>query len=110
MKKYILVFLISFNLNCQNTFEKITFQSANPFSFHDVITDLKNQENQEVFGNLFIPFDSLNPERKYPLILAVAGSLGWKNHHYEYLKMYQDLGFATFELNSFKSRRIESMD
>ncbi len=108
MKKYILVFLISFNLNCQNTFEKITFQSANPFSFHDVITDLKNQENQEVFGNLFIPFDSLNPEKKYPLILGVAGSLGWKNHHYEYLKMYQDLGFATFELNSFKSRRIES--
>ena len=31
-----------------------------------------------------------------------------KNHHYDYLKMYQDLGYATFELNSFKSRNIES--
>ena len=99
---------ISLGLNSQNLVEKITFQSANPFSFHDVITDLENQEKQEVYGNLVIPYDSLNPDKKYPLVLGVAGSLGWKNHHYEYLTMYQNLGFATFELNSFKSRRIES--
>jgi len=108
MKKYFLIFLISLNSNSQNLVEKITFQSANPFSFHDVITDLKNQEKQEVYGKLVIPYDSLNPDKKYPLVLGVAGSLGWKNHHYEYLTMYQDLGFATFELNSFKSRKIES--
>ena len=99
---------ISVGLNSQNLVEKIAFQSANPFSFHDVITDLENQEKQEVYGNLVIPYDSLNPDKKYPLVLGVAGSLGWKNHHYEYLTMYQNLGFATFELNSFKSRRIES--
>ena len=99
---------ISLGLNSQNLVEKIAFQSANPFSFHDVITDLENQEKQEVYGNLVIPYDSLNPDKKYPLVLGVAGSLGWKNHHYEYLTMYQNLGFATFELNSFKSRRIES--
>ena len=108
MKKYLFIFLISLNLNCQNLVEKITFQSANPFSFYDVITDLKNQEKQEVYGELIIPYDSLNPDKKYPLVLGVAGSLGWKNHHYEYLTMYQNLGFATFELNSFKSRSIES--
>ena len=31
-----------------------------------------------------------------------------RSHHLEYLKMYQNLGFATFELNSFKSRDIKS--
>lgn len=108
MKKIILILLISISLNSQNLVEKITFQSANPFSFHDIITDLKNQQKQEVYGNLVIPYDSLNTNKKYPLVMGVAGSLGWKNHHYEYLKMYQNLGFATFELNSFKSRSIES--
>ncbi|MAV04112.1 MAG: hypothetical protein CMC31_00410 [Flavobacteriaceae bacterium] len=108
MKRIIFMLFISLGLNSQNLVEKIAFQSANPFSFHDVITDLENQEKQEVYGNLVIPYDSLNPDKKYPLVLGVAGSLGWKNHHYEYLTMYQNLGFATFELNSFKSRRIES--
>ena len=50
-------------LNSQSLVEKITFQSANPFSFHDVITDLENQEKQQVNGNIVIPFDSLNPEK-----------------------------------------------
>ena len=108
MKKIILISLISLSLNSQNLVEKITFQSANPFSFYDVITDLKNQEKQEVYGNLVIPYDSLNPNKKYALVIGLSGSLGWKNHHYEYLTMFQNLGFATFELNSFKSRRIES--
>ena len=108
MKRIIFILFISLGLNSQNLVEKITFQSANPFSFHDVIIDLENQEKQEVYGELVIPYDSLNPDKKYPLVLGVAGSLGWKNHHYEYLTMYQNLGFATFELNSFKSRSIES--
>ena len=50
----------------------------------------------------------MNPNKKFPLIIGVAGSLGWKSHHLDYLKMYQNLGFATFELNSFKSRDITS--
>ena len=53
---------ISLGLNSQNLVEKIAFQSANPFSFHDVITDLENQEKQELYGNLVIPYDSLNPK------------------------------------------------
>jgi dienelactone hydrolase len=34
--------------------------------------------------------------------------MGWRKHHLEYIKMYQEEGFATFELNSFKSRGISS--
>jgi len=104
----IFYFIISINIYSQNTVEKISFQSANPFSFNDVITNLKNQETQDVYGSLFIPYDSLNPSKKYPLIIGVAGSLGWGEHHYKYLKMYQKMGIATFELSSFKSRGITS--
>ena len=92
----------------QNTVEKIYFESANPYSFNDVITDLENQEKQEVFGQLVIPADTVNKDKKFPLVIGVAGSLGWGEHHYKYLKMYQDMGIATFELNSFKSREITS--
>ena len=95
-------------LNAQLVKEKITFESANPFSLSDIILDLDNQEKQTVFGQLSIPLDSLNPEKKYPLIVGVAGSMGWKKHHFEYMEMYQKEGFATFELNSFKSRDITS--
>ena len=34
--------------------------------------------------------------------------MGWRKHHLDYMKIYQEEGFATFELNSFKSRGITS--
>ena len=88
--------------------EIITFKSANPFSLNDIIDNLDNQEEQEVFGKLTIPEDTSNHNNKYPLVIGVAGSLGWSDHHYEYLEMYREMGIATFELNSFKSRDITS--
>jgi dienelactone hydrolase len=110
MKKlfFILTFIIIKNASSQFHQEVINFESANPFSLSDIINDLGNQEKQNVFGKLTIPVDSLNPDKKYPLIIGVAGSMGWRKHHLEYIKMYQEEGFATFELNSFKSRGISS--
>ena len=109
-KLYLLIafYLLVFNVQAQFTIEKIHFESANPYSFNDIITDLEKQEKQEVFGELVIPRDSIDNEKKYPLIIGVAGSLGWGEHHYKYLEMYQEMGIATFELNSFKSRNITS--
>ena len=103
----IILCLIFINVNAQKK-EKIIFKSANPFALSDIITNLENQREQIVYGNLTLPNDSLNIEKKFPLIIGVAGSLGWREHHYEYLKMFQKNGFATFELNSFKSRNIIS--
>ena len=88
--------------------ELVHFKSANPFSLSDIINDLENQEKQNVFGKLTIPVDSIKPKKKYPLIIGVAGSMGWRKHHLDYIKMYQEEGYATFELNSFKSRGISS--
>jgi len=85
--------------------EKIDFKSANPFSFVDIIKNLDQQEEQLVFGELTLPNNSSD---KFPLIIGVAGSLGWKKHHLELLEMYRELGIATFELKSFKSRDVIS--
>tara|TARA_B110000014_G_C20126450_1_gene600522 strand:- start:1721 stop:2674 length:954 start_codon:yes stop_codon:yes gene_type:complete len=98
-----LIVLISFCF----PYEKISFISANPFSFKDIITDLENQEEQEVFGVLKFP-DNYSEDKKFPLIIGVAGSLGWGKHHHRYLELYRRMGIATFELNSFKSRGIKS--
>ena len=94
--------------HAQVKIETISFESTNPFSLRDIIKDLDRQETQTVFGRLTLPIDSLKPDKKYPLIVGVAGSLGWRQHHLDYLKMYQEHGFATFELNSFKSRDVTS--
>ena len=104
---FLFFFLSSCLIWSQNVKEKIFFKSSNPYSFSEIISK-SNSSEQEVFGQLTVPLDTTNPNKKYPLIIGVAGSEGWKNHHYDYMKMYQDLGYATFELNSFQSRNIKS--
>ena len=107
MKK-ILLLLICCQIIAQETLnETIIFESANPFSFEEVITDLDNQEKQIVAGILGFPAD-FDAEKKYPLIVGVAGSLNWGPHHLKYLEMYRSLGFATFQLQSFDSRDVQS--
>ena len=87
--------------------DTVSFISANPFSFRDIITNLDNQEEQNVFGYLTLP-EKIDENKKLPLIIGVAGSKDWSSHHIEYMKMYQDMGIATFELQSFASREIKS--
>ena len=101
-----LIFLSFFYGGISQVNEIIEFDSANPFSMSDVINRIEHQEKIKVFGKLTLP--SENTVEKLPLIIGVAGSLGWRKHHYEYLKMFQNEGYATFELNSFKSRNITS--
>ena len=103
---HLLVFF-QFNLLSQNIEEILTVESSNPYTFNDIILNLKNQEKQVVFGKLKFPEDSIE-NKKYPLVIGVAGSFGWSDHHFEYLEMFRNMGIATFELNSFKSREIES--
>ena len=101
-----LIFIFLLTISLIEAQEIINFKSANPFSFNDVITDFSNQEEQDVSGILRLP-DNID-NKVVPLIIGVAGSKGWGEHHLEYLKLYRDMGIATFELNSFKSRNIIS--
>jgi len=107
MIRYIFIVMLSIVIAQETNQEIITFNSANPFSFEEIIMDLDNQEVQEVFGILTLP-NNYNPDEKYPLIIGVAGSLNWGTHHLEYLKMYHEMGFATFQLQSFDSRDVQS--
>jgi len=100
----ILIFLIIQPIHAQ---EKIEFTSANPFNFRDIIVHLEKQELQEVFGTLKLPKTN-DESKKHPLIIALAGSKGWADHHNKYLEMYNEMGIATFEINSFKSRDVAS--
>ena len=84
--------------------EIITFTSADPFGFQDIITNLENLEENEVSGILKLP----EGEGPFPLVLGVAGSLEWGEHHVEYMEMYRKMGRATFELQRFSSRGIKS--
>ena len=103
MKKILFVMVF---LNIKLYAEIIEFSSANPFSFSDIINSFSEQETINIFGELKFPDKKENKE--YPLVIGVAGSLGWKKHHYDQLKIFRDMGIATFELNSFKSRGISS--
>ena len=105
---HIIILFVNINLFSQDHEEILYFESANPFSLNDIIENLDNQDIQSVFGKLKIPLDSNDLNKKYPLIIGVAGSLGWADHHYEYLTMYREMGIATFELNSFLSRKVKS--
>ena len=101
------LFILFFIVQSIHAQEKIEFTSANPFNFRDIIVHLEKQQLQEVFGTLKLP-KSNDEKKKYPLIIALAGSKGWANHHYKYLEMYNEMGIATFEINSFKSRNVTS--
>ena len=101
------LFILFFIVQPIHAQEKIEFTSANPFNFRDIIVHLEKQQLQEVFGTLKLP-KSNDENKKHPLIIALAGSKGWANHHYKYLEMYNEMGIATFEINSFKSRNVTS--
>ena len=71
MKKYILIAMLSVAIAQNTNQEIITFESANPFSFEEIIVHLDDQDTQEVFGILTLP-DNYDTDTKYPLIVGVA--------------------------------------
>ncbi|SVC06273.1 uncharacterized protein METZ01_LOCUS259127, partial [marine metagenome] len=80
--------------------------SSNPFSLYQIITDLENQEPQQVYGILRFPEGS--DPKNLPLVVGINGSKNWADHHYEYMDMYREMGFATFEQYSFNSRNVKA--
>ena len=92
------------SLTLKENQEIITFSSKNPFNFYEIIHNLNELPDQEVFGILTLP----EKEGVFPLIIGAAGSHGWADHHYGYLKRYLDMGIGVLSLHSFKSRTVES--
>ena len=71
MKKLLMILTCSLLMAQESLNETIVFESANPFSFEEVITDLDNQEKQSVFGILSFP-DNFDKESKYPIIIGAV--------------------------------------
>ena len=82
----------------------VIFDSKNPFNFYDIFHRIDEISDQKVFGILTKPDNN----GISPVIIGVAGSAGWGEHHYGYLERYLKMGFAVFSLHSFKSRGVES--
>jgi len=105
---FILSFGLSFTMGSDvGQGERVDFNSANPFSFYHIITELDKQDPQNAFGILRMP-DVGNGSLPFPLIIGVNGSKNWADHHLEYMKVFREMGFATFELQSFNSRKVSS--
>ena len=91
--------------NLSDNQEIIVFDSKNPFNFNDLLYRYKYTSNQKVYGILTFP---KNSKSKNAVIVGVAGSKGWADHHYGYMDRYLDSGFATLILHSFDSRNVSS--
>ncbi len=85
--------------------EIVVFSSKNPFNFYDIINNLDDISAQSVYGVLTFPDQEKDA---YPVVVGVAGSLGWGEHHYGYMDRYLNEGIAVFSLHSFKSRGVVS--
>jgi len=98
-------FIKNVSLSLEENQEIIIFESKNPFNFYDILNNLNNVSSQTVYGIITYPEIKKN---KYPIIIGVAGSAGWGEHHYKYLDIYNEIGIATLALHSFESRGVTS--
>jgi len=87
--KYFKNIIFFFLISLSHTDEIIVFESSNPFSLKDIILDIEKLDTQKVKGLLQIP--ESDDKNKFPLVIGVAGSIGWGEHHLEYLKMYREM-------------------
>jgi dienelactone hydrolase len=84
---------------------KIYFESSNPYSYNHIVDGTHNDEKATVYGVLKIP-ETKGP--KVGAIVFVHGSGGWRKKHERWLKLFNDMGMATFRLDGFKPRKVSS--
>ena len=104
MKILKIFFALSMILQTINANEILKILSASPFGFKDIIDGLNDEEKQTIEGILKYPEGS----GPFPVVVGLAGSNNWSEHHLDYMKLYRDAGIATLELQSFASRGIIS--
>jgi dienelactone hydrolase len=117
MRKFIfnLIVLLAITLSVSSAFawgdkkEKIRFKSKDVHTYGDILNGIQNFKDVEIKGILTIP---KNSEDKIPCMVYMHGSDGlneWsKRSYYPWLKMFHDMGIATFIFHSFKPRGVES--
>ena len=59
-----------------------------------------------MYGTLVFPEEK---KEKYPLVICMHGSLGWRGHHHEHAVNFLNNGFAIFRVSSFDARQVFSI-
>ena len=71
---YFFIFFFFTSLTWSQSFsEKIIFTSSKPYSFSEIISTSEIQK-QDVFDQLVVPKDTLNPNTTFPFNIGVARS------------------------------------
>jgi len=83
----------------------VSYKSSNPFEFFHILNS-KESEVQNMFGSLIFPDEKKD---KYPLVICMHGSMGWRGHHHEHSVNFLNNGFAIFRVNSFDARQVVSI-
>ena len=83
--------------------EVVKFNSYSPKSAKEMLGGLKKLKKQKVYGNLYYP---KTDKEKVPLIITIHPSTGFvPDHHFKFLN---NLGIAVLDVQTFKSRGIDS--
>ena len=83
----------------------VPYKSSNPFEFFHILNSTEYDE-QDMFGSLIFPDEKRD---KYPLVICMHGSMGWRGHHHEHSVNFLNNGFAIFRVNSFDARQVTSI-
>ena len=105
------IFLLPFFLKNNNKKSSIIgtpeiFKSSNPIYFSQILINKNLIFPQLILGYLSIP--KIHTNHKIPLAILLTGSNGlnlWVN---KYIKKFNNMGIATFCIDSFKSRGIHN--
>lgn len=87
--------------------QNVDIPSASPLNYHQVISAPADMPSTTVDGKLFMPAGHA-PDAPVPLIIVAPGSLGVAPSHLKHAETLNDLGYATFVLDSFGARGVSS--
>jgi len=86
--------------------QTMTFMSASPANYADVIGDRRSFSEVEIDGKLFLPPNPMGDP--VPLVIVVPGSVGVAVSHLAHAETLTDKGFAAFVIDPFGARQVSS--
>ncbi|MCY4095594.1 MAG: dienelactone hydrolase family protein [Gammaproteobacteria bacterium] len=85
--------------------QNVEIPSASPFNYFQVVNEPAEMRATTVDGKLFLPLEGDPP---FPLVIVAPGSLGVAPSHIQHAETINNLGVATFILDSFGARQVTS--
>ena len=86
--------------------ETMSFETANPTNYADLISGRADMTKLQIDGKLFMPPKPISTP--VPLVIVVPGSVGVAISHLSHAETLTDLGFAAFVIDPFGARSVSS--